>query len=988
MGGVNYMGGKRNAARFRAKDMTSRIQKGFFRKQKLASLTKAQSGRASAASREAEPISLSHAVHRRDSRDEAPTISLHVKRTNSTSSRAVEKEEPSRVKTGGRSEFLDALDTTEPTLLRGLLNRVLATPDLAGLSTRKRKRTPPPPYTPAKRRRADAQEGVARRRDDRHVSPDTSYVMVPAHEDHEEYPEEPVNPTVSARTSDPFDTSEDESEPSQTGFVTNYRTSTCSDHQRTPSTNLTSPVFAANNAIHSARVQAWPDNIFEHKDPWKSIGRIIGLHEDAIKGSNIIFANGPLASLAACQHDLIADDEDGWFEIPSTPSAPSRISKLPHISRSQEIHERRGDDTLEPLELPFQPQAGDVNSDRSYVQDLSSRPPSSLASTSSHSLHTSIFRDSVGEHDQHDRLRSTTAPSTSSPASFVQDKLSSDTRRSDDLSSRSNASSSRPNGFVSSSRPNAASSSRVNAPSSPPDVISSRDNEAGTSSCDGRTRLSAPLDGQRPSALPDGSSLPARPLGLTRSPAARLFLSSVHSGSSSRYAQSAGRYAGSDGQSALSDGRHAGSDVQMRPSTTHTLSSDGSSSASRPQHLSLHAQDAYSRPQDTSSPAHTRFGAMSQLISEAPSPAEIRPRTRKPFYGEQYSASTSSPLHIVSRTSSPVQAREPGHPSSGLEHDIVPKFTETIPSQDQLVHYASSSPYRSSVRLVQSSEPELGESLPAISPMHPANSPLRPASRRPLSELGELPGKPLTAFGELHGSPLSAHSKSPLPAYNKSLSATSKPLPTSTLLSTPVPRPPLLPASRFEPSMSFSPALYQLRIKGTRPASTTGELDEVAPDLDGPAPELTPPASVYDLFAQSPEGGFEPLRHSEPGSPEPSHAPVPDMGEGALSGDSNRADNAAVVRRGEEAGSAGRASSVAGQMTTSTAGRSTPYADDVNRAKGDAKPAKDADLSSALLVAAGIVPIGADPGDAGVDAGNGPCLFFGDAMEDELESDE
>ena len=103
----------RNAARFRAKDMTSRIQKGFFRKQKLASLTKAQSGRASAASREAEPISLSHAVHRRDSRDEAPTISLHVKRTNSTSSRTVEKKETSRPKTGGRSEFLDALDTTE-----------------------------------------------------------------------------------------------------------------------------------------------------------------------------------------------------------------------------------------------------------------------------------------------------------------------------------------------------------------------------------------------------------------------------------------------------------------------------------------------------------------------------------------------------------------------------------------------------------------------------------------------------------------------------------------------------------------------------------------------------------------------------------------------------------------------------------------------------------------------------------------------------------
>ena len=188
--------------------------------------------------------------------------------------------------------------------------------------------------------------------------------------------------------------------------------------------------------------------------------------------------------------------------------------------------------------------------------------------------------------------------------------------------------------------------------------------------------------------------------------------------------------------------------------------------------------------------------------------------------------------------------------------------------------------------------------------------------------------------------------------------------------------------------MSFSPALYQLRIKGTRPASTTGELDEVAPDLDEPAPELNPPALVYDLFVQSPEGGFEPLRHSEPGSPELSHAFVSAKEEGALPSISKRCDDATVVRRGEEAGSAGRASYAAGRVTTSPAGRSTPYADDVNRAKGDAKPAKDADLSSALLVAAGIVPIGADPGDAGFDAGNGPCLFFEDAMEDELESDE
>ncbi|KAI4521373.1 hypothetical protein K525DRAFT_224387 [Schizophyllum commune Loenen D] len=967
MGGVNYMGGKRNAARFRAKDMTSRIQKGFFRKQKLASLTKAQSGRASAASREAESISLSHAVHRRDSRDEAPTISLHVKRTNSTSSRVAEKEEPSRVKTGGRSEFLDALDTTEPTLLRGLLNRVLATPDLAGLSTRKRKRTPPPPYTPAKRRRADVQEGVIRRRDDRYVSPHTSYVMVPAHQEHKKYPEEPVNPTISARTSNPFDTSEDESEPSQTDFVTNYRTSTCSDHQRTSSTNLTSPVFAANNAIHFARVQDWPDNIFEHKDPWKSIGRIIGLHEDAFTAPKIgaLIDLFPLA--ANCQHGLIADDEDGWFESPSTPSAPSRVSQLPYKFCHHGLHEGPDVDCLDPFELPLQHPAEILapdGSDRPYVLNLSSRPPSSLASTSSHSLHTSIFRDSldIGERD---RLRSPTAASTSSPTSFALKQPSSDTRRSDGLSSRSNASSSRLNGSssrsnVSSSRPNAASSSRVNAPSSPPDAIPSRDNEAGTSSCDGRTRPSALSAGSRLLALSDGSSLPARPSGLTRSLAARLFLSSVHSGSSrptSRYAQS--------------DGRHAGSDVQMQPSTTHVLSSDGSSATFRIQSIS-------SRGHETSPSTHTRFGVMSQLISEAPSPAEFRPRTRKPFYGDQHSASTSSPLHIVARTSSPLQPREPGHPSSGLERrgqlggaplfqdaydsdDIVPKFTETIPSRDQLVHYASSSPYRPSVRLVQSPQSAPGDALPAISP-------LRPVSRKPLSELDELLGKTLPAS-----------SKPPLPAFSKSPpTAFSKPLPTTALPTTPVSRPQMLPASGLKPPSSISSALYQPRIKGPKPASTVGEV----PEPIGFRVELTEPTSVYDLFVQSPEGGFEPSRHSEPGSPELSHVPLSDVEEGALGNFLEPIDKVAVVGRAEDTGTAGRASS--------PAERSTPCADVGQSATGTdvAKPAKDVDLSSALLVAAGIVPIGADPGDAGVDAGNGPCLFFADSMEDEVDSDE
>ncbi|KAL1749139.1 hypothetical protein HDZ31DRAFT_28411 [Schizophyllum fasciatum] len=751
MAGVNYMGGKRSAARTRAKDITSRIQKGFFRKQKLASLSKAQAACPPAGVKDAEPISLSHATHRRDSRGEAPTISLHVKRTNTTSSRTdSDQKGSSGPKYGGRAEVLDALETTEPTLLRGLLNRVLATPDLAGLSTRKRKRSPPPPYTPVKRRRAEAQEGPSKHvccpayrsptennsvQVDRHTdleSPDSSYVVVSSDDQEEDATLDDEGHVIPARTVNPFDTSEDESEPSQTEFVANYRTSTCSEHRRTSSTNLTSPLFAVN--CEDPAFEKGPENIFDHEDPWRSIGHIIGLHEQS--GAALQVPKTPLAAWdnEDAHNHRIDDDDDGWIERASSPSALSPAFEPPCASNEEHT-------SCKLLDL-------------SYAQELSSRPPSSLASTSSHSLNTSIFRESAGEKDQ--QLPASLLY-TSSPASRVERSLVAPSHR------RS-------------------------------------DNEAG-----------AP-------AHSDASVLSSMPARLTRSSAplsTRLFLSSVYSPRSTCLAS-----------------RHAPShDSPGREFRTGRSEDD------------LH-------PQGSSSSSNVRFGAMSQLISEAPSPSECRPRTRKPFYGHQHSMSTSSPLRIPVLPSTPLRATAlAAEEATCADTDPIlakqppfsvdaRKFTETIPSRDVLVHYAPSSPYRSPRQAGLPRVPALGEPLPAL-----ASS---PASRPRLRT----------------------------------------------------------PTNRGSGPEAISSVLLGPRL-------TLRRLDDKEPDTAAVG-GLGPSTPEPDYFAPSPEGSFLHLRPSGPRSPWTPSPPALDLEQGSLLPapvPSELIDDGAVVRQAGSKGAGVRASS-------------------------------------------------------------------------------
>ncbi|KAJ6577469.1 hypothetical protein B0H19DRAFT_1120075 [Mycena capillaripes] len=162
--GANYMGGKRNAARARSKDMTKRTHKNFFSRQRLDILSKGLSGRIPSGGKpsglgprvSASDISLSHARHLAPRHEDQNHIPMHSPADVSSPSRSPPAKPRNRShirsSSGSRSsKILEALDTTERKLLptdlriqvnhclalamRAAMIKILSIPDLAGLST-------------------------------------------------------------------------------------------------------------------------------------------------------------------------------------------------------------------------------------------------------------------------------------------------------------------------------------------------------------------------------------------------------------------------------------------------------------------------------------------------------------------------------------------------------------------------------------------------------------------------------------------------------------------------------------------------------------------------------------------------------------------------------------------------------------------------------------------------------------------------------------
>ncbi|KAL0948625.1 hypothetical protein HGRIS_010433 [Hohenbuehelia grisea] len=180
MPGANYMGGKRNAARARAKNVTLRTQKKIFGKQRLDNLAQSLSvaGKLTAPSKSAKlsistlstpdisvnanqlivlpgrssavaGIELGHAKRKQEEahlHEPASIVHYFMPTPQTTLSSEIPQlhspDSPiSRNKRIRSSKILSVLDESEPLFLRAVLDKIISMPDLAGLSTRKRKHT-------------------------------------------------------------------------------------------------------------------------------------------------------------------------------------------------------------------------------------------------------------------------------------------------------------------------------------------------------------------------------------------------------------------------------------------------------------------------------------------------------------------------------------------------------------------------------------------------------------------------------------------------------------------------------------------------------------------------------------------------------------------------------------------------------------------------------------------------------------------------------
>ncbi|KAH8099998.1 hypothetical protein BXZ70DRAFT_198931 [Cristinia sonorae] len=171
MPGANYMGGRRNAAKARIKDATTRAEKSHFGKQRiLATSLNRRSGApslvnySSSAANLVQGISLAHA--RRDPKFASRFGGANHYRNTSEGTdysvvsadvpypggpiagRLIHASGSSESSSKRRSAILDELDTSHPVFLRAEMNRIMTLPDLAGLTQTVKRRRRQSPSSP------------------------------------------------------------------------------------------------------------------------------------------------------------------------------------------------------------------------------------------------------------------------------------------------------------------------------------------------------------------------------------------------------------------------------------------------------------------------------------------------------------------------------------------------------------------------------------------------------------------------------------------------------------------------------------------------------------------------------------------------------------------------------------------------------------------------------------------------------------------------
>ncbi|KAK0213921.1 hypothetical protein IW262DRAFT_283266 [Armillaria fumosa] len=276
MAGANYMGGKKNAAKVRSRDAAGRQQKRFFGRQRLNLLSKRRSINSPTSRNQPRPsISLAHAKQN-------PALSLSPRGYIPSPSKSWKSKRDGPSSASSSSKVLEALDTSEPISLRAAMNQILSLPDLAGLSTYKKRKRTLDASSPGARMPKRVKSELSLEKDEEELSsgsqndglcdsPDASFRDIYNAPDNDEYDDEEPDDAFFQAHLGCYTTS---------SSIQSFPVSAPS--QRMPHIPIPNDVAQPTAsfgtlAVTSSLQHSFSGNIFNYDDPWAAVGVILGL---------------------------------------------------------------------------------------------------------------------------------------------------------------------------------------------------------------------------------------------------------------------------------------------------------------------------------------------------------------------------------------------------------------------------------------------------------------------------------------------------------------------------------------------------------------------------------------------------------------------------------------------------------------------------------------------------------------------------------------
>ncbi|KAK0495205.1 hypothetical protein EDD18DRAFT_1354417 [Armillaria luteobubalina] len=327
MAGANYMGGKKNAAKIRSRDAAGRQQKRFFGRQRLNLLSKRRSINSPTPKNQPQPsISLAHAKQN-------STLSLSPRGYIPSPSKPWKSKRDGPSSASSSSKVLEALDTSEPISLRAAMNQILSLPDLAGLSTYKKRKRILAVSSPEGRMLKRVKSELLPETDEEELSsgsqndelcdnPDASLREI-YHGPDDEYDEEPSDAFLQAHLGSYNTSSSTRSSP------------VSAPSQRIPHipipTDVAQPATSFGTlAVTSSLQHSFSGNIFNYDDPWAAVGVILGLEsapstpgKDADNTSALAAQPRPPSLAPRARHTVYSSDQASSEGIPVASSHPS-----------------------------------------------------------------------------------------------------------------------------------------------------------------------------------------------------------------------------------------------------------------------------------------------------------------------------------------------------------------------------------------------------------------------------------------------------------------------------------------------------------------------------------------------------------------------------------------------------------------------------------------------------------------------------------------